>query len=164
MWTCGACAGALVTSSGFYLAGRLFAEVPVEPRFLVGLLVTVALVLISLSPASRLLPQTHRQIARSRVGARKLSAAFLFAFELGTGVRTYVPSVAPYLLAVYLLLFASSLETIVSVGVAFGVGRSVFMWARGLGFGWHPRSSSFGVFERWVAPLLVACAVVGASR
>jgi hypothetical protein len=52
-----------------------------------------------------------------------LAGVFQFGFELGTGVRTYLPTAAPHVLALLLLLGTVSLPESLAAGVGFGVGR-----------------------------------------
>jgi hypothetical protein len=61
---------------------------------------------------------------------RPLSVALQFGFELGTGVRTYVPSAMPYVLALGLLLHLVPLLGAVAAGVGFGLGRAAMIWLR----------------------------------
>lgn len=78
------------------------------------------------------LPQNERQIEREAFQRRPGMAAFRFAFQLGTSVRTYVTTVAPYAAALLLVLAAPS-DLGPAVGAAallalgFGVGRSTIV-------------------------------------
>lgn len=78
------------------------------------------------------LPQNARQIEREAFQRRPGAAAFRFAFQLGTSVRTYITTVAPYAAAL-LLVFAAPPDLGEAVAAAallalgFGVGRSTIV-------------------------------------
>jgi len=68
---------------------------------------------------------------------RPTRSAFRFAFELGTGVRTYITASAPYGLALVLALclptdLASGLLASAAGALGYGVGRSVVVAAQSL--------------------------------
>lgn len=69
-------------------------------------------------------PANHRQVPQEVFANGPHRAAVQFGFELGTGVRTYLPSSAPYLLAAALLLVPPTLFLAVLGGASFGLGRA----------------------------------------
>lgn len=69
------------------------------------------------------LPQNARLVPFSVVQRRPGSAAFQFGFEMGTGVRTFVTSSSPYLLAFSVLLLVDHPLGALVVGASFGAGR-----------------------------------------
>ena len=71
------------------------------------------------------LPETRRQIPAEIFGGSLVHGAYRFGFELGTGVRTYVPSSAPYILLLVVLLARPTLATAILIGLGFGLGRAV---------------------------------------
>jgi hypothetical protein len=71
------------------------------------------------------LPESHRQIPAEVFGGSLLRGAYRFGFELGTGVRTYVPSPAPYILILAIVLARLSLANTLLVGLGFGLGRAI---------------------------------------
>jgi hypothetical protein len=71
------------------------------------------------------LPQNARQVPQSVLQRGLVGGGLQFGFELGTGVRTYVSSTAPYVVALALLLSRPSLPTAVAVGLGFGAGRAI---------------------------------------
>jgi hypothetical protein len=91
------------------------------------------------------LPETRRQIPASVLLGSVASGAWRFGLALGTGVRTYAPSAAPYVLAVAIVLARPSLGTVAAASVGFGLGRGLPMVAAliaapsGLALGSHPR-------------------------
>ena len=71
------------------------------------------------------LPQKRQQIPRTVFARSPATAAARFGYELGTGLRTYLPSAAPHVLAVGLVVLGGPLWVAVAVGVGFGFGRGL---------------------------------------
>jgi hypothetical protein len=71
------------------------------------------------------LPESRRQIPAEVFGASVVRGAYRFGFELGTGVRTYVSSAAPYILLLTVMLAHITLVNAVLVGLGFGLGRAL---------------------------------------
>ena len=71
------------------------------------------------------LPESHRQIPAEVFGGSLVRGAYRFGFELGTGVRTYVPSPAPYILILAIVLARLTLVNALLVGLGFGLGRAI---------------------------------------
>ncbi|TDD77751.1 hypothetical protein [Actinomadura rubrisoli] len=71
------------------------------------------------------LPQNARQIPQEVLQARLRVGSLQFGFELGTGVRTYVPASSPYVLALGLLLSHQGPVPTLLAGAAFGLGRAL---------------------------------------
>ncbi|MFI0484709.1 hypothetical protein [Actinomadura sp. 9N215] len=71
------------------------------------------------------LPQNARQIPQEVLQTNLRRGTLQFGFELGTGVRTYVSSSAPYVLSLALLLSHEPLITALTTGTAFGLGRAL---------------------------------------
>jgi hypothetical protein len=74
------------------------------------------------------LPQNARQVPadllRHRTVRGLVLGAFRFGAELGTGVRTYVPASAPYVVALALLLTHPGPGASLAAGAGFGLGRA----------------------------------------
>lgn len=70
------------------------------------------------------LPESRRQIPAEVFGGSLIRGAYRFGLELGTGVRTYVPSPAPYILLLAVFLARLTLGEALFVGLGFGVGRA----------------------------------------
>jgi vacuolar-type H+-ATPase subunit I/STV1 len=123
----GTTSGALLTALvAWVLSG--FAE-PLGPR-LRAVLLLVGAALIWLCKHGPLagyvtLPEARRQIPAEVFGGSIARGAYRFGFELGTGVRTYVPSAAPYILLLTVVLAHVTLASAVMVGLGFGLGRAV---------------------------------------
>jgi hypothetical protein len=123
----GAVGGALVTALAAWLASG-FVE-PLPPPVRAGLLVAGALVVWGAKHgplAGRVrLPEARRQIPMSVFFGGLVRGAARFGFEMGTGMRTYVPSWAPYVLALALVLARPTLGQALLVALGFGLGRAL---------------------------------------
>jgi len=71
------------------------------------------------------LPEARRQIPLETFGRGLVPGAWKFGFEMGTGMRTYVPSFAPYVLILTLLVARPTLGQALLVAAGFGLGRAV---------------------------------------
>ena len=136
-YTIGAVAGAFTTAAALILLNGLLSPIPV------GLRATVAvagLVLLALRVSGVLcleLAQRKYQIPRETFTQRPPRAAFRFAYELGTGVRTYITATAPYALALVLALVLPSTlgAALLAAGcaaVGYGLGRSLVVAVQSL--------------------------------
>jgi hypothetical protein len=106
------------------------------------------------------LPQNHRQIPQTVFDGGIVRAALQFGVELGTGVRTYLPATAPYVLAAAILLNANSALIATLAGVSFGVGRALMPTLRYLnsdGDEWDIRMANR---LPWLVPLSSALVVI----
>jgi hypothetical protein len=78
------------------------------------------------------LPERRALIPQDVFRRHPLVAGGQFGFELGTGVRTYLPSTAPYVLAIALLLLGAPLAATAAAGLGFGLGRAAMPLSRRL--------------------------------
>jgi hypothetical protein len=123
----GSTSGALLTAlAAWFLSG--FAE-PLGPVLRVVLLClgAVFIWLVKQGPLGRYisLPEARRQIPAEVFGGGLVRGAYRFGFELGTGVRTYIPSPAPYLLLLTALVGQLRLGTALLIALGFGLGRAL---------------------------------------
>lgn len=123
----GAIAGALLTASLAWLLSG-FVE-PLDGTVRAALLCGGALFVWAAKhgPLSGRvsLPEARRQIP-SAVFARSLArGAYRFGFEMGTGMRTYLPSFAPYVLVLGLVLARPTLAQALLAAIGFGLGRAI---------------------------------------
>jgi len=70
------------------------------------------------------LPENRRLIPSEVFNYGMVRGAFQFGAELGTGVRTFVPSPAPYLLLLALVLGQLTLMHAWLIGLGFGLARA----------------------------------------
>jgi len=95
---------------------------PLVRLSLIAILAVVA-VLVDVRRLSLRLPQNRRQVRQSVVFDEHRTAALMFGFELGTGVRTYVTAAAPYLGALALVVTGTEFWSAVAMGAGFGFTR-----------------------------------------
>lgn len=125
VFTLGLLLGGTLTAAVVWLLSGLSAPLPAPAR-------TAAILALAGLGAAREaglvsvpLPQNARQIPQEVLQAHLRRGALQFGFELGTGVRTYVPATAPYVLALGLLLVHEDPLTTVLAGTYFGAGRAL---------------------------------------
>jgi hypothetical protein len=113
------------------------------------------------------LPYRRAQVPATVVGAGAQAGALQFGFEMGSGVRTHLPSNLPYLPLAAILLVGNWVAAVLA-GLGFGLGRA----AMALGHHLSPDPASWD--EQWrhrevplrralalVATLLALAAVLG---
>lgn len=76
------------------------------------------------------LPQNARAVPQQIITSGEYSGPLQFGFEMGTGVRTFMPSGVPHIVAIGLVLTGSPLVGLVA-GIGFGLGRLAMTVARG---------------------------------
>lgn len=127
----GATLGATISAFVLLVGGGLLSPIPTTVRAVALLVIVAALALRALGVVSFPLPQNKRQIAQEAFLVSPPRAAFRFAFELGTSVRTYITKEAPYAAAALLLLAApsggSAFAAAGLLAFGFGVGRSLMV-------------------------------------
>lgn len=106
-------------------------------------------------------PQNARQVPQ-RIRHREQTVAMVqFGFELGTGMRTFVTSAAPYVLIGVLMFAGLSIVEALTVGAGFGAGRALMPALRT----WHPAPNDWDRrlehVDRWLKP--AATALTGAA-
>lgn len=125
VFTLGLLLGGALSAAVIYLLTGLAAPLPAPVR------TSVILAAAALGAAREFglvrfpLPQNARQIPPDVLQTRLRRGTLQFGFELGTGVRTYVPATSPYVLALALLLAGLSLPLTLLTGAAFGLGRAL---------------------------------------
>ena len=123
----GTASGALISALTLWGLSGFFSYLSPEAR-VVTLAVCAALVWVLKEAPGGLpfsLPENKRQIPAHIFGQPPTRAAMKFGFELGTGVRTYMPVPAPYVLPLLLLMGWVPLSVAVSLAVGFGLGRAL---------------------------------------
>lgn len=126
----GAVSGALVSAFGLLLLGGLASPLPSRLRSGVAICMLTFLALRALGVLCLELPQRRVQIPRETFNLAPRRSAFRFAFELGTGVRTYITATAPYALALTLVLCAplslgAAVMAAAAAATGYGIGRSL---------------------------------------
>ena len=152
----GLLAGGLVAGTVLWLLSGLSRPVPAQICLAVLLPLAGLAILRDLGIVHLDLPQNRRQVPRTVFSRGVQRAALQFGFELGTGVRTYVPTTVPYLVALAVLLVRPGLLLSVLAGLGFGLGRALGLLARF----WSGEDESWDLrFDR--AAVWIAC--VGAA-
>lgn len=123
----GTTSGALLTSLIVWVLSGFAEPLGKGPRAVLLIAGGVLLLLCKHGPLSRVitLPESRRQIPAEVFGGSLIRGAYRFGFELGTGVRTYVPSSAPYILLLAVFLARLTLADALLIGIGFGLGRAV---------------------------------------
>lgn len=103
----------------------------VPPVVRIGLVVATALFV--LAGECRLhrvtLPHRRAQVPSAVIGTGEQAGALQFGFEMGTGVRTHMPSNLPYLPLVMVLLVGNWAAALLA-GLGFGLGRAAMALGR----------------------------------
>lgn len=141
-FTFGLAAGGVLSAVALWLLSGLATPVPRPWRH--GIVVAVALlgVLRDTGILRLPLPQNTRQIPRDVLSRGLVGGALRFGLELGTGVRTYLPSSTPYVVATALLLLGPGPLAAALTGGGFGLGRAATALTRqasGAGGAWDAR-------------------------
>ena len=129
----GAILGAVTTGLGLLLISGLASPIPHDMRGVAAIgLIAILFLHVLRIVCLDFLPQRRYQIPRETFTSDPRAAAFRFAFELGTGVRTYITSASPYALAVLLVLLpppdlAGSALAALFAAVGYGLGRSLIV-------------------------------------
>jgi hypothetical protein len=128
----GSVAGALLTGTAIWIVSGLFAPLPRSVRFA---LLAAGAALAWLAKEGPLqgrltLPESRRLIPSSVLGGSVVRGAAQFGFELGTGVRTYVPSAIPYILVGIIAFGQLTLADALLIAMGFGIGRGLPMAAQ----------------------------------
>ncbi|TDC58394.1 hypothetical protein E1281_01770 [Actinomadura sp. KC345] len=125
VFTLGLLLGGTLVAAVVWLLSGLAAPLP-PPVRTSAILTVAALGVARESGLIRIpLPQNARQIPPEVLQTRLRRGSLQFGFELGTGVRTYVSSTSPYVLALALLLSVPALSAALLTGAAFGAGRAL---------------------------------------
>jgi hypothetical protein len=108
------------------------------------------------------LPHRRAQVPAAVIGSGADAGALRFGFEMGTGVRTHLPSNLPYLPLTAVLLVAGWPAALLA-GVGFGLGRAAMALgrhhSRDIGWWdhqWRRRSRPLRIALTLAATLLVA--------
>lgn len=125
LFSAGLVLGGVLSALVLWLLSGLPAPVPRTVRHAVVLAFAALGVLRDAGVVRFPLPQNARQIPQDVLNRDVARGALRFGFELGTGVRTYVPATTPYVLAAALLLSTPDLAVAALTGAGFGLGRAL---------------------------------------
>lgn len=104
------------------------------------------------------LPHRRAQVPSTVIAAGGEAGALRFGFEMGSGVRTHMPSNLPYLPLTAVLLI-STWPAALAAGLGFGLGRAAMALGR-----YHSGDGSWwdSQWQRHERPLRIALAVTAA--
>lgn len=121
----GAMLGGATTATLLWFGSIFIAPLPVGARHAAIALVVVASLVHDLGIRRLPLPQNPRQVPRAVFANGALRGFSQFGYEMGTGVRTYLTTATPYVLAALLLFLHPSYPNAVVAGMGFGAGRAL---------------------------------------
>ncbi|MDQ3964711.1 MAG: hypothetical protein M3277_12505 [Actinomycetota bacterium] len=124
-YAAGALLGGLTTAAVLWFASLFAAPLPAAARHAAVVLAVTAALLHDFGIRRLPLPQNARQVPRSVFANGTIRGFFQFGYEMGTGVRTYVPTATPYVVAAMLLCLTPSLVGGLLSGAGFGAGRAM---------------------------------------
>jgi hypothetical protein len=109
--------------------GGLVAPLPVLPRL--GVLAAALAAVLGFELAGRplALPQNRRAVPQWIIPRDNVDGPLQFGFEMGTGVRTFMPTALPHA-AVLITVLAGGLVSGLLVGLGFGAGRALMPLVR----------------------------------
>src|SRR5919198_5663269 len=124
----------MITALVLVVVGSLVrAPVPPPARLAVVGLALIAVLLRQLGVLRFTLPENRRLVPETDFRLGRHLGPLQFGLEMGTGVRTYLPSGLPYVGAVAVLMTAS-VPLALCAGAGFGLGRAL-MTASSLRYG-----------------------------
>lgn len=128
-YSLGTILGGVASGLVLVLVNVAVAGVALDVRALVWTILAGGLLTFGARPqVFRLLPQ-RRALVPAAVAERRTVAAWCrFGAEMGSGARTFVTSIAPYVLATWLILLAAGPLVVVLAAAAFGASRGVHTW------------------------------------
>jgi hypothetical protein len=130
LFTFGLSIGAAATALALWVASGVVGVLPPIVRNALLGVAAVAALLRDVPLIDFRLPENRRLIPKDLFKKSPGRTALQFGFELGTGLRTYVPARVPYVLATALLLRSPGLVGTLLAAFGFGLGRSIMTWQR----------------------------------
>jgi hypothetical protein len=130
LFTAGLVIGGLLSATAAWITAGLVGWMPRTGRIAVLVVIGVAVIAQELRVLHIKLPANHRQVPQEIFEKGPYRSALQFGFELGTGVRTYLPSTIPYLLLAALILLQTPLHVALVAGASFGLGRAAMALSR----------------------------------
>lgn len=137
----GLLAGGMITAAALVVVGSLLrAPLPSPARWAVVGIALIAVLLRQSGVLGFTLPESRRLVPETVFRLGRHLGPLQFGLEMGTGVRTYLPSGLPYVGAIAVLM-AASVPPALFAGAGFGLGRAL-MTASSLRYGgdtvgWH---------------------------
>lgn len=117
--------GALATGMALFFLSGLVRWIPEGPRLVGVALAAIGAAAIDRGYLSLHLPQRKGMIPPERFAGSLARGMFLFGAELGTGVRTYLPSAAAHVVALLMFAWAPSIMAVVTMAAGWALGRTI---------------------------------------
>jgi sulfite exporter TauE/SafE len=147
--------GGIITGSGVLLVGSVLRWA--APAMVIAVASIVWLAVITARELNLLrfaLPQNARLVPETVFRHGPVFGPLQFGLEMGTGMRTYLPSGLPYVALVLVAGFATPVTAVVT-GAAFGLGRAAMTFGS-LRYGGNGEwDSEWTRRQRWLRPTLV---------
>jgi hypothetical protein len=125
----GLLAGALTSGLVAGAVGGIVSLVPVAPRTWLAAGILAVMLGFELAGRPLNLPQRRRLVPQEVIRRADVEGPLQFGFEMGTGVRTFMPTALPHALVVFVVLLGG-LGPGVLAGLGFGLGRALMPVAR----------------------------------
>jgi hypothetical protein len=121
--------GALMSGTIVGAMAGVLSIVPRSGRLGAGLLVLSVILVAELLGRPLRLPQSHRAVPQVVIPEARAQGALQFGFEMGTGVRTFMPTGLPHALVIGVLVSGEVLPGLLA-GVGFATGRAAMTLLR----------------------------------
>lgn len=102
--------------------------IPTGVRYGVVVAAMVAVALREWHLVAYPVPSRNAQIPESVATKPYPFGPLQFGFEMGTGLRTFLPSASPHLLALSVVLIPAGVLAALAAGVGFGACRAANLW------------------------------------
>ena len=131
IYSLGLTLGALISGTVIWVASGFGSVLPEAAA--AGIAVSAAVLGLArdIGVVSFPLPENRRLVPQEVFHRGRELGALRFGIEMGTGVRTYVPSTTPYVLCVALIVFAPGfVGGVLPAALGFAAGRATVPWSR----------------------------------
>lgn len=106
------------------------------------------------------LPQNERQVPQEVFVPGRFRGALRFGYEMGTGVRTYMTSTAPFVVLFGVVLLGNGRIVALAAGLGFGLGRALMPLSRYLSQARESWDAALVAQLPWIVPAsTLACSV-----
>ena len=109
--------------------GGIVSPVPSAPRIWLAAVTLAVMLGFELAGRPLNLPQSRRLVPQDVIRRSDVEGPLQFGFEMGTGVRTFMPTALPHALVVIVVLLGG-LGPGILAGLGFGFGRALMPLAR----------------------------------
>lgn len=129
-YSAGLMIGASSTAVAIWVASGLASPIPSGVAVTAIFTCVVAALLRDTGLIRLPLPERKRLVPEHVLRRGWLRASLQFGFEMGTGLRTYIPASSPYVVAIALVVLGPGLVATLATAIGFGIGRATVPWLR----------------------------------